>query len=326
VLIKAATALGALGIVAALCVALLILPTTLASAGPQWVGTLLIGEYESMAIAAMIAAVPLGLAFGVMPARNVAAKAVAVSACAAVLLVAFVAAFVGVRPRTWMPFLVEGVVFVALFTCCALLSHRLSSRFSRGATATLGAVAFVALFGLLVIWPVYAAMSRLPTTPESRLEHALGQIHEARSDTDKFYALRDAAKQSFIAGQIDEARNFASELLRLAPQFVRDWNYGNAIHDGNMVLGRIAVQEGRMDEAKQFLLKAGATPGSPQLNSFGPNMSLARDLFEKGEHEVVLQYFELVRKFWELENGRLNHWAEQVRIDKVPEFGPNLFY
>ena len=215
---------------------------------------------------------------------------------------------------------------VALFSCFAIAGHWLSSRFSRRAMVTLGSVGFVSLFGLLVVWPFYAAMTPVPMTAEARFERAVAQARDARSDVEKFYALNEAAKQSFVLGRVDDARNFADELLRLAPQFERDWNFGNAIHDGNMVLGRIAVREGRMDDARQFLLKAGGTPGSPQLNSFGPNMSLARDLVEKGEREVVLQYFELCRKFWELDNGRLNQWAGEVRAVKVPDFGASLVY
>lgn len=312
--------------IVALYLALLILPITLATTGSRWLSPWLKGDYASMVIAAIIAGVPFGLAFGIVPARNVVGKAVAVSIVAAGLVVVFAAVFGGLRVHAWMPFLVEGVVFVAVFAGCAVSGHRLASRFARRPTAALGAIAFVALFGLLVVWPFFAAMPMTPMTDAARLDHALAQVRDARSDTEKFYALGDAAKQAFIAGQVDEARKYADELLRLAPQFERDWNYGNAIHNGNMVLGRIALREGRIDDAKQFLLKAGATPGSPQLDSFGPNVSLAKDLLEKGERDVVLQYFELVRKFWELENGRLDQWAGQVRAGKMPGFGPNLVY
>ena len=42
----------------------------------------------------------------------------------------------------------------------------------------------------------------------------------------------------------------------------------------------------RLDKlAAEYLLKAGATSGSPQLDSFGPNMSLAKDLLGKDQRE-----------------------------------------
>jgi tetratricopeptide (TPR) repeat protein len=129
-----------------------------------------------------------------------------------------------------------------------------------------------------------------------------------------------------ILGHVDDARRYATELLNLAPQFHEDWNYGNAIQDGNLVLGRIAVREGRMDEAKQYLGKAGESPGSPQMDTFGPNMSLAKDLLEKGDRQIVLEYFDACRKFWKKDNGRLDRWARDVRAGNIPDFGPNLVY
>jgi hypothetical protein len=61
-------------------------------------------------------------------------------------------------------------------------------------------------------------------------------------------------------------RKHAQELMTLAEKFRRNWNYGNAIQDGNLVFGRIAVKEGRLDEAKEFLRKAGKLP------DFGANL------------------------------------------------------
>ena len=45
--------------------------------------------------------------------------------------------------------------------------------------------------------------------------------------------------------------------------------------------------------ANAYLLAVGRTPGSPQLNSFGPNMALAAELLQKEVRDTVLQYFEL---------------------------------
>ena len=63
-----------------------------------------------------------------------------------------------------------------------------------------------------------------------------------------------------------------------------------------------------------------------QMNSFGPNMMLAKDLLEKGERDTVLQYFELCRKFWKMDWGKLNQWSKEVRMGQTPDFGANLIY
>ncbi len=74
------------------------------------------------------------------------------------------------------------------------------------------------------------------------------------------------------------------------------------------------------------MLKAGDTPGSPQLDSFGPNMTLAKELLEKGDQQTVLQYLTLCGKFWKMDNGRLARWSETIRAGKIPDFGSNLDY
>lgn len=112
----------------------------------------------------------------------------------------------------------------------------------------------------------------------------------------------------------------------MAPQYTKSWNYGNAIHDGHMVLGQVALSKGDKKAAVEHLLKAGKTPGSPQLNSFGPNMTLARKLIAQGETETVFTYFDECRKFWKLHNGDLDAWKQEVKDGKMPDFGANLVY
>ena len=162
--------------------------------------------------------------------------------------------------------------------------------------------------------------------PRGGLAKAMDELAKAKTPEERFYALNDAAKESFVAGNFDDAKKYADELMALFPKFKGDWNYGNAIQDANLVLGRLAVKEGRIDEAKKYLIAAGNSPGSPQMNTFGPNVSLAKDLLEKGERDVVIQYLELCRKFWEMHRGRLDKWIQEIKTGKTPEFGANLVY
>jgi len=135
--------------------------------------------------------------------------------------------------------------------------------------------------------------------------------------------LEDLAKAALDAGEEAQAERYARESLRTA-QDKSDWNYGNAIHHGNLVLGRLALKKGDLKQARQCLLEAGKSPGSPQLDSFGPNMTLAKELLEKGEKTVVLTYFELCGKFWK--DAKLERWRQEVQAGKIPDFGANLDY
>jgi tetratricopeptide (TPR) repeat protein len=157
---------------------------------------------------------------------------------------------------------------------------------------------------------------------------ALSAMERAKTVTkgNDFNLLISLAKMAYAAGELDKALEYAEKLLQQAREHVGQWNYGNAIHDANSVLGRLALQAGDVDRAKQFLLAAGKTPGSPQLNSFGPNVSLASELAQKGETEIVLNYFELCRAFWKSGAERLDRWTDALRNGRTPDFGANLRY
>ena len=167
--------------------------------------------------------------------------------------------------------------------------------------------------------------SQFPRTPEQVLAD---DEQQTASDTgiQRFYDLAGLAKAAARAGDLAKAQGYAAELLSLAPQYPKDWNYGNAIHDGNMVLGAVAVRQGATAEAVQYLLSAGKTPGSPQLNSFGPNMTLAKALIDAGQGAAVLDYFTECRAFWKMGGRRLDDWSSMVRGGGKPDFGANLAY
>jgi hypothetical protein len=157
--------------------------------------------------------------------------------------------------------------------------------------------------------------------------------------------LPDAAKLAVRAAALDDAGPYAIELLNSASD-PKDWNYGNAIFFGNMVLGQVALRLGNLEDALSFLLLSGSAPGSPQLNSFGPNMSLVKDLLSgvagadlasgadipqrrvtsSDVPQTVLEFFDLCQVFWATGGDRLQQWSQQVRVGVVPDFGANLYY
>lgn len=141
----------------------------------------------------------------------------------------------------------------------------------------------------------------------------------------RYYALANLAK-SEVGNDLSKAEDLAKELLHLSTVEPKDWNYGNAIHFGNMVLGQVALRKGDFEKAEVYLLESGRTPGSPQLNTFGPNMTLAKELLEAERMDAVLEYFELCSKFWEMSGDKLEAWAILAQNGKIPEFGANLVY
>jgi len=160
----------------------------------------------------------------------------------------------------------------------------------------------------------------------ARYAEAKARIEAATTDLERFTFLPTLAKAAFELGAIDEAEAWARESLDLATTFRNNWNYGNAIHDGHSVLGRVALARGDMLAAKQELLEAGRTPGSPQLASFGPNVTLARDLLRRNEVPTVVQYLRLCQAFWEMEDGKIAQWIQLAESGQMPEFGPQVVY
>ncbi|MCH7564291.1 MAG: hypothetical protein IH968_10760 [Gemmatimonadetes bacterium] len=151
----------------------------------------------------------------------------------------------------------------------------------------------------------------------------------------RLLGLRSASELALVNGKLDRAERLAEELLELAVEYSDDWYYGNALHNGHVVLGLVQMQRGNLQGAEHELLRAGESPGSPQLNSFGPSLVLARDLLMEGRVDAVLEYLELCRVFWYPDSRsessaanavRVGGWTEEIRRGEVPDFGPNLIY
>ena len=136
------------------------------------------------------------------------------------------------------------------------------------------------------------------------------------------HLVKDVSMAAFVAGDLEKARAYAEATLTGIPS---GWNRGNRLHFGNLVLGRIALAAGDTDRAAEYLLAAGRTPGSPQLNSFGPDMTLARDLLERGQREAVIRYLRLCLEFWETGQDELRSWIAAVEAGRTPEFDNFLF-
>ena len=136
--------------------------------------------------------------------------------------------------------------------------------------------------------------------------------------------LSKLTKAALTADSGEKAAAYANEMLVSAQQNPKGWNYGNAIYDGHAALGLVALRKNDIGAARKELLESGKTPGSPQLDSFGPDMTLANELLKKGERDVVIEYFGLCRSLWKSGAAQLDAWTETVRKGETPIFLTNL--
>lgn len=162
-----------------------------------------------------------------------------------------------------------------------------------------------------------------PTKLTYKLSDGTEGITE-RPNIKKISLLPRMAKAALAAGELDKAADYAHQML--------EWNapgqsyYGEFIYNGNFVLGMLAVREGNLDEAEQYLLQSGDTTGSPALNSFGPNMSLAKELLTYDRRDAVLAFLKKCLKFWTIETSPCSQWIQEIEEGKTPDFSAQLNY
>ena len=169
--------------------------------------------------------------------------------------------------------------------------------------------------------------------PKKSIVELEKDLQESKDPLNKFYIeskiVNEYSSAPISSESVKSAKSHAEALLLQASNYTKDWNYGNALHHANLVLGRVSLIEGNTESAKNYLELASKTPGSPQLNSFGPNMTLAKELLEKKEKAAVLGYLDACAKFWvpnEAMGPVLDQWKLEIAQGKIPDFNGNLKY
>jgi hypothetical protein len=89
--------------------------------------------------------------------------------------------------------------------------------------------------------------------------------------------------------------------------------------------GRILLRKGDVAAAKECLLASGQTSGDPSLNSFGPNLLLARELLQVGQRDTVLRFLdECSQCFWNYRAAQIKTWQDAIQRGTILDFGQNL--
>jgi tetratricopeptide (TPR) repeat protein len=137
----------------------------------------------------------------------------------------------------------------------------------------------------------------------------------------RFAYFTEMPRDAILANDYIRAKHLSEQLLSWVGNFRDDPNYGYAIHIGNIVLGRVALHSGDTDSAETYLTAAGDTPGSPQLTSKGPDMSLADELLKRGQRQAARDYLQQCEKFWTSGSSRLKSWIATIDAGGSPDFG-----
>ena len=181
---------------------------------------------------------------------------------------------------------------------------------------------------LLVSSPLFACDSNPPCSPCAEANYA-GKKPSSNAlppELQRFYDIDNFMDGAYKAGKLANAKAMADEYLALAAKYPCDWNYGNAIHDANAMLGLISLKAGNADAAADYLLKAGKTRGSPQLDSFGPELDLANALLKNGNVDAVKAYLNEIKSFWTMDNGNVDRWLAAIDKGERPELSRSAVY
>lgn len=132
--------------------------------------------------------------------------------------------------------------------------------------------------------------------------------------------LKKMAEAALELNKLDKARIYATELVLEFGDNPARVEYSQSSHYGNLTLGKLALKENAVEKAKEHLLIAARAPQRARFNSVSPDFTLAAQLLERGEQEVVLEYVTLCEKFTLADKEKLQTWREEIKAGKTPTF------
>jgi hypothetical protein len=115
--------------------------------------------------------------------------------------------------------------------------------------------------------------------------------------------------KSYHKGDFDNAILFGKKILQIPDKYSKEFWYGNVLHTTNIILGKIFFIKGNFKQSefyllnsvnKEYIIKTKGEIYSPQLLSYGPDTTLAYDLYMAGRRESVLKYFKSLPIFWKV--------------------------
>ncbi len=163
------------------------------------------------------------------------------------------------------------------------------------------------------------------TVKTSKLNDKELAQHSIALGTHYFYSLSERLERATKAKDCPKMQSLAGELLAVARYYSSNWNYGNAIFDGHMAYASCEAKNKNFDSAIHHITEASKTPGSPQLNTFGPpynDMSVLSDLLREGHTTEVMTFLNSLKRFWDSDSSQeyFDFWEKEIKAGRIPEF------
>ncbi len=154
------------------------------------------------------------------------------------------------------------------------------------------------------------------------LEHAERAIELNGPDSFSEWYEVTRIEAAAAAGAWDRAAEVAGAALARITNGSSGRVTGNLAFHANRILGHVALRREDLAAARQHLLLSCSGGTSPQLSSFGPDWSLAREMLELGERAAVLEFLAKCRTIWSSHDDALDYWELQVQRGEQCSFSP----
>ena len=145
-------------------------------------------------------------------------------------------------------------------------------------------------------WEHFAANSILTA---ARYELEPSEMEGDDQDGDDEWPDPDNGYRLLRDGDHDGALAMADVLLLAVASRPSDvWNYDYLLHHAHVLRGKVFLARGAPSASAVELLAASDISGSPQPDSFDPDLSLAWSLLNSDQDQAVLSYLRGVAQFW----------------------------
>jgi hypothetical protein len=139
-------------------------------------------------------------------------------------------------------------------------------------------------------------------------------------DSKRADLLPQLAELDFEIGNYTKVNNYARELVLEFGDDETDFLYADATHLANYWLGRVALKENKIKEAKDYLLISIKAPLRKKSDLyFYPKLELADELLQLNEKDVVLEYLKLCEQLSLADKTLIDKWLVDIKAGKKTE-------
>ncbi len=151
---------------------------------------------------------------------------------------------------------------------------------------------------------------------------AVGEEVCKRFKKKKRWFLANMAEAAYELGDYDKANKFAKECLKTAKK--NEKADGMLMHYGNIIQARLALRQGDIKKAKDYLKKSIDLPGDLKgitwMEVTGPDLMIVKELLAVGEKELVLEYLSVCEKCWPQEKDLIRYCIDVLNRGMNPPF------